>query len=445
MIGNAQKGQSLVFVAVGLLILLGIMGLAIDMGHLRHVKRQMQTAADAAAVAAAGEIDFGDFVVAGKKASSNNGFTDGTGGVTVVVNHPPAAPDPHNGNNFYVEAKVTNPAVPTYFAKIFGISTVSMTTRAVAAEGGGNNCIFALTPNNTGLSVVALALVSSPCGIVVESSSNNAITCAFLAAINASSIGVVGNVGSFLCNITPTPKKIRVPVPADPLAAWAAANTPAVGNCGTTNASPYTGASAPLNLTGNVTLRPGVYCGGIQLLPGANATFLAGTYILKSTNNAGGNIANSRGLTVDVAASAHVTAFGGSDGVTFYNPGPAAGIQFIGGGAFSASGVKFTAPTSGQYEGILFFQPAANTNTAQIVGTPTFFTTLQGSYYFPNAPVNFAFSGPVAYNVLVAKSINFFLFTFANGTQASASTVKADYSSLSNGSPVKGGYGVLVE
>jgi hypothetical protein len=439
-----QRGQSLVVVILGLVVLLGILGLAIDMGYLRYMKRKMQTAADAAAIAAAGEIDFGDWNNAGLKASSNNGFTNGTNGATVVITHPPPAGDPHAGNNFYAQAVVSQPQ-NTYFARIFGVNTVPLSVRAVAAEGGGNNCIFALTPNNTGLAVIALAVVSSPCGIVVESSSGNAITCAFLAAINASSIGVVGNVGSFLCSINPTPKKIKVPVPADPLAAWAAANTPAVGNCGTTSASPYTGASTPLNLTGVVVLRPGVYCGGIQLLPGANATFLAGTYILKSTTNAGVTIAGSQGLKVDVAASAHVTAFGGSDGVTFYNPGPAGAIQFIGGGAFSATGVKFTAPTSGAYEGMLFFQPTTNTNAAQIVGTPTFFTTLQGSYYFPGAAVNFAFSGPVAYNILVAKSISFFIFTFANGTQASASTIQQDYSSLSNGSPIKGGYGVLVE
>ena len=42
------------------------MGLAIDMGYLRYMKRQMQSAADAAAIAAAGEIDFGDWNNAGQ-------------------------------------------------------------------------------------------------------------------------------------------------------------------------------------------------------------------------------------------------------------------------------------------------------------------------------------------------------------------------------------------
>lgn len=89
---KSQKGQALVFTAFGLLILMGIMGLAIDMGHLRSVKRDMQTAADAAAIAAAGEIDYGDWNNAGLNASSKNGYANGTNGVTVTITHPPASP-----------------------------------------------------------------------------------------------------------------------------------------------------------------------------------------------------------------------------------------------------------------------------------------------------------------------------------------------------------------
>src|SRR5450755_1270183 len=98
-----QRGQSLVVVVLGLVVLLGILGLAIDMGYLRYMKRKMQTAADAAAIAAAGEIDFGDFNNAGLKASANNGFTNGTANATVTINHPPSS-GPHSTNNFYAEA-----------------------------------------------------------------------------------------------------------------------------------------------------------------------------------------------------------------------------------------------------------------------------------------------------------------------------------------------------
>jgi putative Flp pilus-assembly TadE/G-like protein len=443
---NSQKGQSLVFVAAALVVILGVMGLAIDMGYLRYMKRQMQSAADAAAVAAAGEIDFGDWNSAGLKAASLNNFTNGTGGVTVNITHPPPAGDAHAGNNYFVQASISENA-PTFFSKIFGINSVPMTVKAEAVEPGGTNCIFALSPNGTGLSVVALAAINSACGIVVDSSSSSAITCALGATINASSIGVVGNVTSFLCTVHPTPTRIRLPNPTDPLAAWAAANAPSTppGTCGTTTTSPYVGSNVALSISGPtpVVLRPGTYCGGIRLLPGANATFLSGVYILKSTNNAGASIA-SYGLTVDLAAAATTTPYNGVNGVMFYNYGPAGGFNFTFAGAFSGTGVNFHAPTSGQYEGILFFQPSTNTNAAQIIGTPAFLTTLEGTYYIPNAAVNFAFSGPVNYNILIGKTINFFIFTFGGG-QIQGATFNKDYTSLADGSPVKGGYGVLVE
>jgi hypothetical protein len=103
-----------------------------------------------------------------------------------------------------------------------------------------------------------------------------------------------------------------------------------------------------------------------------------------------------------------------------------------------------TAPTSGAYEGVLFWQPSGNTNAAQIIGTSSFNTKLQGSYYFPNATVNFAFDGAVSYNILVAKVINFAVLTFGSTTFNTSGFTK-DYTSLADGSPVKGQYGVLVE
>jgi len=53
---RCEAGQVLIFVALAIPVLLGFLGLAIDMGYLRYVKRQVQMAADAAAIAAANEI-----------------------------------------------------------------------------------------------------------------------------------------------------------------------------------------------------------------------------------------------------------------------------------------------------------------------------------------------------------------------------------------------------
>lgn len=52
-----DKGSVLVFVAVGLVVLLALAGLAIDLGYMYVAKGQLQSAADAAALAGAGRLN----------------------------------------------------------------------------------------------------------------------------------------------------------------------------------------------------------------------------------------------------------------------------------------------------------------------------------------------------------------------------------------------------
>jgi hypothetical protein len=217
---------------------------------------------------------------------------------------------------------------------------------------------------------------------------------------------------------------------------------PSVGACGTSTKSPYTGYNGPtagLVISGAATLNPGVYCGGIEINQAANVTFNPGTYILTSATTATGA---SYGLTVDIGALAT------GAGVTFYNTmtsGHTAGpIQFNYTSFTAGNGIDFTAPTTGTYEGILFFQDPSNATQAQIIGSAAYNTTLQGAYYFPTAKVEFAFDGPIQYDILDAWQIEFAALTFA-GTNFNTSGFSSNYSSLANGSPVKGTGGVIVE
>jgi len=142
------------------------------------------------------------------------------------------------------------------------------------------------------------------------------------------------------------------------------------------------------------------------------------------------------GLQVDLGSTVR------GNGVTFYNYGPSGAITFRF-ASLSLGGVSLTAPTGGTYSGILFFQSSADTSTAQIAGSSSWNTTLQGSYYFPAAKVVYALDGAVAYNILVAKDIEFALLTFGYGTVGGSQSFNNDYSSLANGSPLSGNGAVL--
>jgi Flp pilus assembly protein TadG len=455
---KSESGSAAVIAAVSLIAVLGIMGLAIDVGQLRLAKQRLQMAADGAALAAALELtdcgstpNCGALKTAAQSALTENNLigstllsscaTSSTTALTLTVNNGPCAlgaANPHNGNTNYVEVVVSQ-LQPTYFAGVVGIGSVLIKTRAEAARTGGTNCMFALDPSGSGaISVDFLAAVSAPCGIVDESSNSSALQCAWFAAINASQIAVVGGVSTFLCSVSPNPKtQITMPNPADPLAYLP---KPTVPSCGTSHgvSASHHGSDAALLISTTTTLySDNAYCGGITIGTGANVTFdttYGSTFVLTSKN--GGTTTLPGGLQVDFGAT--VT----GNGVTFYNFGPSGAIKFDW-ASFTLGAVNLTAPTTGGYSGVLFFQDPGNSSAAQIVGSAAWNVKLQGTYYFPNATVNFTFDGPVQYNILDAKDIHFMFLTLANGQTHGSSVFSNDYSSLANGSPVHGSGAVL--
>src|SRR5258708_31680417 len=217
---NKQSGQVLVGVAVAMVVLAGFAGLAIDMGTLRYQKRLQQTAADGAAMAGADEIRYnGGTGVTGaaRNAATQNGFTDTAGNVSncapgaavgticVQVLRAPAdvtLPDgtvilggPHKGNLNYVEVLVAE-VQPTYFMKIFGINSQTVTARAVATligeSGNAPGCVDTLGPPGTGVGVTTggtPTLQAPTCGF---EDNGNFTTNGSKLSITAGSIGVVG-------------------------------------------------------------------------------------------------------------------------------------------------------------------------------------------------------------------------------------------------------------
>ncbi len=117
-------GQVLVVVALGLVALVAFVGLAVDGGNLYSQRRAMQNAADAGALAGAGEICYGDPAIAATTAISyathlNGADEDAT---TATV----------DGHIVTVDA---GRAVDTFFARIIGFETVDVTASARAACG----------------------------------------------------------------------------------------------------------------------------------------------------------------------------------------------------------------------------------------------------------------------------------------------------------------------
>ena len=364
-----EAGQTIILAAVSLATLLVAAGLAVDMGYLRYQRRNMQSAADSAAIAGAAELAYpaaGDVVAAAKADASTNGFADGSNGITVTVNNPPTnliAGDPYQNNAGAVEVIVSQNQ-PTFFMKIVGRTSVPVSAQAVATLGSSKGCIYAL--GAAGVTYTAASNISASCGVIDNGDLNGSGTLA------AQSIGVEGIISA--TGATPAPVPLLAH-PTDPLAFLS-------------NSIPVPGTCLPLG-TGIISaatptiLFPGTYCDGIELTGTGDVTFSPGPYIVT-----GGGIQFS-------GASGLVS----GSGVTFYNNGTTA-ISDTG-----AQTISLTAPTSGTYAGILFFQDAADTQAATFAGTGA--TSLTGALYLPGAAVSLAANSGAAYTIVVANGITF--------------------------------------
>ena len=387
-----ESGQALVAAVFGLVVLLGAAGLAIDVGYLRYQRRLQQSAADSAALAGAAESTAGNATSAAQADSSLNGFTNGVNHVTVAVN-----PAFAFGTNTGVQVQVSA-VQPTFFMRIFGVNTATVSTVAVALFSSTKNCVYAL--NGFGSALNNGATVAAPgCGIVVNSNLLNT------GSITANSVSVHGTASGSATS----PAAVTGTVEAgDPLYRL----TPPAGGMGCTAATYAgpTGAAPPLNPR---PLRQGRYC-SIVVTGNVNLTLNPGTYTITT----GGVSLNGTGTVTGTGVTIYLT---GNAGSVAINTAPTANET-----------LQLRAPTTGALAGILFYQDPGNTLPATIDGKGT--SRLQGALYFPDATLNLSNTGTLAaYTLAVAKSLSF------TGTV----NLGSNFSSLPGGSPIKDA--VLVE
>ncbi|MGA9392128.1 MAG: pilus assembly protein TadG-related protein [Candidatus Sulfotelmatobacter sp.] len=413
-----ESGQALIITIICLTVLLGFVGFAVDLGYMFYVKRQLQTAADSAALAGASILTSNTptlsiITTVANHDAALNGVTTGSNGFTVTVTWPytPASLCANCTSNNFVEVAVSQ-TQKTGFMSLFGTSPTTVAARAVAFAQNSPGCMFTLNqngaaPNGGGIFLNGLALfVNAPtCAIYIDSPNNTSalnVGSSFIASLTAKSIGIVGNPGynrGFFSSITPTPVGGMVPV-SDPLAYL---NPPALGAClaGTTNVVATTGQTLQAtSVTGHA------YCGtgGNPAIKVATTgvTFGPGTYVL----NGGGFVTG--GLSIN-AVSANAAATG--TGVTFYMYNGASFSISGPGSIFSANGITLTAPSPpSAYAGILFYQDRADAGTATLGG---YFgkLDLEGAIYIPDGTLSFpaVISATTLQNntILVANAIQF--------------------------------------
>ena len=450
---RSERGQILVITAAAMVVLLGIAALVVDLGMSWMLRRQEQNAADPGAIAAArwlrdpvtgaATINMPSMRADACMYAQANDFFEGDANCAgalasgaLKVNSPPVGGD-YSGQPGKVQVIITSEH-PSFFGRIFGRTSASVTTAAVAsndADNANSSSLVALKPDCSGGASGQISgggtvrifpvgggtggyvHVNSNCGTSMDDNCTNGVGSSALAisgVLKTPFAYVVGSCtysGSGPNGLQCQPSTAAscldegavplgdplAPLPEPPLAAFPNGVCPdGSASTAASTAACELKASACPDVAGVATcaLPPGVYYGGWDVKANVRVQLSNGMYIL-----AGGGIklsGSSQITTVDNAsgAPARVTIFS-TDG-----PGcPGIGAQcqgsitFTANQAFKARATNSTTcvasvPNICPWKGILLWQDgtAADPDAAVKLGGSAN-STLSGTVYAPKADV----------------------------------------------------------
>jgi len=359
-----KSGIAVVYMAVVMLALIGLTGLAVDGGYVTYTGHQLQNAADAAALAGAARVQYS--TVNAVADATSTGLANQAAKQNVVLAPSDVICGHYNRSTSTFAANTTpynavqvtaRRTVNLFFGKMFGINSSNVSRIAIAMAGGTYDAgLIALDPTRPSLTNGNITLQVNTGGIQINSNSTSALTVKGTSAeIDATSIRMSGGMSTSGHPTLPDEVLTNTEAVPDPLAALPAPIKGAYINRGTLS----------VNTTGTVTADPGYYPGGIDVKKG-NLVLNPGMYILGGPN----------GLSVKGGT---VT----GTGVTMYfTTGTGSAYANISlGGAMTLS-----APTSGTYKDILFFvdrsMPYDAKNGISLAGNTSI--TLSGTIYMPS-------------------------------------------------------------
>jgi hypothetical protein len=306
--------------AMSLTVMLGILGLAVDVGWAYWRKMACKTAAQAAAMAAVKEasvpysaqssiscasLSSGPLYI-GCEYASANGFTDGSGKQSVKMAAGTSSVPVAGvmGVSYWVSATASEQE-PQWFTAVLGSSALApaaTATAAVLSVGGG--CIYALGTTGNDITLTGAATLTSGCGLYVNSTST---TSGVTNAVYMNGSSKITTSGGTKTNIvggyTFSPVSGGPSISPSPVTGAAAATDPVGPNL---PAAPTAGSCQAFTIPtyGTYVLPSGTYCSAITI-GGSVTVQMSGTYYIEN------------GITVTASGSLQETA-----PVTLYMEGP---------------------------------------------------------------------------------------------------------------------------
>ncbi|MGE5149431.1 MAG: pilus assembly protein TadG-related protein [Rhodospirillaceae bacterium] len=358
--------------ALGMPIVAAGAAFSVETSYDYYKHQKLQAAADAAAYAGALEVingsDSATIIDAATKSATSNGWLAASG--TITVHNPPTSGP--NQVNQAVEVILTQNE-PRFFTAVFTNQQVVLKRRAVAEyQTAADACVVALNKTASRAINVTGSASMNLAGCDVASNSNASDSLYTWGSSNvhadcALAVGQIANNGAMTLSFCPGGLN-GVQTVDDP---FANVPTPTVpGPC--ISQQSYNGAS----------LQPGYYCNGITLK--GSDTLAPGLYYVAGNN-------------FTISANAQVS----GSGVTIYTAGTSR-VNMT-----ANSDVQLSAPTTGDYSGILFMGDRSNTGGTSNIFTGDTASRLTGNLYFATQAVSYLgnFTGINGCTYVVADTV----------------------------------------
>ena len=347
--------------AVCLPLLVGAAGLAVDTTQWTYWRRQLRREADSAALAGAfAKAQSKDPVVA---ANSDLSRTN-----TILLSGPADIHSAPTAGAFIGNSQAVRVSLTTSqrlpFSGSFMLATPAISASATAAVvSNGDYCALALSPTtaSAGIKMQGSASLNFGCGLATNSQAANAVTAGGSSSITATPVSAVGGLtasSNYVGGTQLLPYSLPQPDP------FANLPTPSPSSCQSqVTVGPNTtqtlspGCYSGMNLKGTVTLNPGTY-----YIDGGS--FSVGSQAIVAGD----------GVTIILTSSSAAS-----------SPSLIATLNVNGGAT-----LQLTAPTSGTYKGILFYQDrrALDSGADTLNGNAS--SKLQGALYFPSQELDFS-------------------------------------------------------
>lgn len=403
-----ETGAVLAFLVI-LPVLAGMVALGMETGKLYTIQRMMQNAADDAALA--GSIDrlngasIDTITTDARFETKRNGFTNGTNNVSVSVTVPTSGSYANTPGAVQVTVsqpqsfsfgnvlnrwlgQASTPAFTMSATSVAAQGTYTVTTQQTVTtqSSSADACLVALgAANEQGITFSNFSSFQSDCGVMsnaLSTSKTSSGASVYIGQFSSASFKYVWSRGSFYAtgfssltpnpNVTPVPSTVQTNQTTTITDPYANLTIPTLTTCNFTNYNP--------SWANPTIVTPGVYCGGLQVSSGGNVQFQPGTYYIANGD-----------LYLSSSSSISCPTCTNGAGVTFILTQTTGNNANIGGVKITSdSTVSLSAPNSGPYKGILFYQDR-NAPVGTMSSTSKIFTvssissaTLNGAIYFPN-------------------------------------------------------------